>query len=119
MRPRKAANVTVIVTLAFISSLSTCLGQSRQPTITQLPIWLWVMDDRTGLGIVGASIDIKKTGETNGTTHFVTGQAGRVLIRAPFPACIPDPVICRVTLHGQDLQIVSASLGGIVPHPLN
>ena len=74
--------------------------------------WLWVLDDNTGLGVPGASVDVGPGNSCIGTTskasvnwtaHYVTGPAGRAASQPFF-----EWFSCRVTLNEKQLEVVSA-----------
>jgi hypothetical protein len=113
---RLELRTAVILNVAVLFSGFIGVALAQIPPGNQKPTWLWVMDENTNIGIVGASVDLRKEKKTDRTAHFVTGSAGRVLVHRPFPTCLPDGgVSCRVTLNGRELPVKSASLELDVP----
>lgn len=115
MRLESRTTVIVSVAVLFLRFIGVALAQV--PPANQKPTWLWVMDANTNIGVVGASVDLRKDKNTDWTAHFITGRAGRVLVQRPFPNCLPDGgVSCRVTLNGLELPVKSSSMELDVPN---
>jgi len=96
----------------FAAPATLAQGRRTEPQQT----WLWVIDQRTSLGIPGASVDIgpgatclgrAQLGHAKWTAHYVTGPAGRVLTQG-----LPQDFSCRVTLNGRELNVVSTGREG-------
>ncbi len=96
--------------LAFVVLLIAPTLTSKSQTAERA--WLWVLDDNTGLGVPGASVDVGPGNSCIGTTskasvnwtaHYVTGPAGRAASQPFF-----EWFSCRVTLNEKQLEVVSA-----------
>jgi len=103
-----------LLLLAFALKMNAGNSQSERA-------FLWVVDESTGLGVPGATVDIGpgkdcvgalSSPSTTWTAHYVTGPAGRAKSRA-----FLDWFSCRVTLNGKRLEVVSAGPLRAQPSP--
>ncbi len=87
------------------------VSAQTQPSAGE-PVFLWVIDQNTGLGLSEASVAIGPgtacVGLTNPvipnwTAHYVTDAAGRVSLPS-----LPAEFSCRVELNGRVREVVSA-----------
>ena len=101
------------VRIAIIAVSLLVLHFVAQPASAREPVFLWVVDQNTGLGVPEVSVAIGPgkacVGLTdpeipNWSAHYLTDAAGRISLPSR-----PSEFSCRVERNGRVLQVVSAS----------